>query len=658
MKNLLKSLFLAASVCVLLAGCNGLNTVDATVSSDSVAEGYGWLTINVDDLQGYRVAGRSAGRTINPVSLTDESDTLTKFVLKGKSTITGASLLKDGEDGIPLTFVDDDNNAETPVVAAAEIPFGAWDLTLEAYQGSVVVLQGRTYVDLKTPKASIAFTLTTDNLTTAGSVDLQGYFVDAGTVVKKYKAGLYSLSDGNLKVPASISAANVTAGDADAEEDLKKNPSFTFNQTSVAPGRYSFQVRFYGDDACTKQVGFWEDIIVVAPGRKTEDKTIDCKNIIMQLPDSPTGLMAYLVDNSEDEDENYTVLLKWTDNSHNEENFVVTIKEYNGTGTLQTEPTTYAVLGVDAADPNVATDKREIFWSSAKNAGGSLRTSSDWCMIKLPLGRIFDVSIQAENFVGLSKVSNTVDAFERIAATGTETVPDTTPALTTTNITTTHINRMAIKYDLANGKLTLAEDGSEKTGTYTIYKSIYETGLTDKTAADLLVIDNADDDANHLVSGRYPFEDWVNLDDSPVTSKLTKAGAEVKATYNKSTNITYDIDNKYYTISATAKYGTGTTDVKNTSFDAKANSNLIFAVTSNKPGETEGTFVAADWIRVSITNLPGDPIDSGKVSAATYTFDETEGLMSGPHTVTVKAHLAGEPAGTIYEFTFALGLER
>ena len=162
MKNLLKSLFLAASVCVLLAGCNGLNTVDATVSSDSVAEGYGWLTINVDDLQGYRVAGRSAGRTINPVSLTDESNTLTKFVLKGKSTITGASLLdEDDNDGITLAFTDADSDPDTPDVASAQIPFGAWDLTLEAYQGNVVVLQGRSYVDLKTPKSSIAFTLTT-----------------------------------------------------------------------------------------------------------------------------------------------------------------------------------------------------------------------------------------------------------------------------------------------------------------------------------------------------------------------------------------------------------------------------------------------------------------------------------------------------------------
>lgn len=662
MKNLLKSLLLAASAFVLLAGCNQIGVSDATVDGAAYSEGTCYLTIGLDDFVDLVVQDRSVSRTINPDSLSDADvdNTFSKFVLKGKSTITGANLLNDsGNEGIELSF------SGSPKVASAQIPFGAWDLTLEAYdKANVVVLQGRTYVDLKTPKSSIAFTLTTDNLTTAGSVHVAGSFEDDDGVAATYKAGLYSLSDGSLKYPSSLSV-NAAAG-----------KTFDLDLTSVLPGRYSFQVRFYNTD--NKQVGFWEDIIVVAPGRKTEKTGIECGKIINQLPDSPTDLMAYVVDGSEDEDGNYTVILKWSDNSNNEENFVVYIDEYTTSDSGNESKSTYAVLGVEPSESD--TDKKEIFWSSNKNAGGSIRTSSEECRIKLPLGRIFDVSITAQNFVGESKVSDTVKAFARVEATGTVTGA--------TAITTTHINRMAIKYDLDNGKLTLAS-GEEKTGVYTVYRNFYDV-KTEKTVTDntdpanpvtttnlklsnvLLEIVAENANGNHLVSGRYPFAKWLYANNSqiPDTTELTYEGIEVKASYDNKTGIYYTVDNKYYTVSATAKYGTGSDNVAGTSFDAKSNDDITFAVTSSKTKkqlkasadpenpEYEDVEVPVDWIRVSITNLPGDTIDSGKVSGTSYTFDGTSGLMSGPHTVTVKAHIKDEPAGTVYEFTFALGLER
>lgn len=644
MKNLLKSLLLAASAFVLLAGCNQIGVSDATVDGATYSEGTCYLTIGLDDFVDLVVQDRSVSRTINPVSLSDEDvdNTFSKFVLKGKSTITGANLLNDsGNEGIELSF------SGTPKVASAQIPFGAWDLTLEAYDtANVVVLQGRTYVDLKTPKSSIAFTLTTDNLTTAGSVHVAGSFEDDDGVARTYKAGLYSLSDGSLKYPTSIND-----GDASGK-------SFALNLDDVLPGRYSFQVRFYNTD--NKQVGFWEDIIVVAPGRKTEKIGIECGKIINQLPASPENLTAYIVDDSEDEDGNYTVLLKWEDKSNNEENFVIYINEYEGVGAAQTGPTLYAILGVE----ELAAEKKEIFWSSNKNAGGSIRTSSESCMIKLPLGRIFDVSIRAQNFVGLSKVDENVDELTRS--------PATAEVSGASKITTTHINRMAVKYDLNKGTLTLA-DGSVKNGTYTIYRSIYDEGISGKTPDTLLPIDNAAATANHLVSGRYPFSKWEYTNPDPTNTNntmqfLTEKGTEVKAIYDNKTNITYTVDNKYYTVTATAKYGDVDSNVAGQSFDAKSNSDITFAVNSTKtekkakagtdPVEYEYVEVPVDWIRVSITNLPGDPIDSGKISTSSYTFTGTNGLMSGPHTVTVKAHIDGEPAGTVYEFTFALGLER
>ena len=96
MKNLLKSLMLAASAFVLLAGCNQIGISDATVDGATYSDGVCYLTVSVDNLTSVVSADRSAARTINPVSFegtdaanVDERAKLTTFILTGISPSTG-----------------------------------------------------------------------------------------------------------------------------------------------------------------------------------------------------------------------------------------------------------------------------------------------------------------------------------------------------------------------------------------------------------------------------------------------------------------------------------------------------------------------------------------------------------------------------------------
>ncbi len=314
-----------------------------------------------------------SARTINPESLSDNPEVLNHFVLKGVSVTTGAEL-NNGE-GIDLSA----GLTSNPPVAEYEIPFGAWELTLEAGIDSEVLLKGRQYVDLKTPRDEINFVLKTDNVRKAGSVSIKGSFVDDGNVAGYYDVGLYSLSDGSLKYPETMTLSAVT------------EKSFVFEQTSVLAGRYSLIVNFYdSDEEENLKVGYWEDIVVVDSERKTERTDIECNAIINQPPQKPAKLNAYSVDNSVTSDKKYfTARLKWTDSSTNEESFVLTIYECKGKNDTDylTPDQPYKVYTVRDEDKDVA---------------DNLVAGSQQCDIQLPCERYFMAIIQTKNYVGVS----------------------------------------------------------------------------------------------------------------------------------------------------------------------------------------------------------------------------------------------------------------
>lgn len=653
MKKLLKCFSLAAAALMLFAGCSGLTGADATVDSKNY-NGICSLAISVNTAATSTTAGttynivKGAGsaRTISPATLEGQEASLT-YTLKGTSVTTGATL---GTDGAGFVLGGEKAPEGTGTNAGkymAEIPYGAWELTLEAKDSSgKLVLMGKSYANLKTSRSEITFTLTTEDVTTPGGVALSGSYTDAEGAAKSYKAGLYDLVTGELKYPATETTANTT--------DAK---TFTFSANSVLPGRYSFQIRFYNDvvanQATASQIGYWEDLVVVAPGRMTEKATIDCGKI-NQSPDSPENLRVYLKDDSEEAD-GYTVILTWDDNSNNEENFIITIKDYSTVAAGEV----YKILGAEAADPADSDDKREVFYGSSMNAGGSIRASSTTASIKLPYGKLFDFEIQAQNFVGTSKVSATVEASPRIATAVTTGAPSDA-----TFIDAARVNRFTIDYFLNGGALSLA--GTPYNGTnYVKYASIYD--YADNTAKVLntvlngkLTIDNATSGVNHLVKGSSKFNGWVKADGTAIanTDLITFEGVAVKATYDDSTAVSYTIDDDYYEITATALYGTGTDDVKNTAVNVT--SNEAFTISAAVSGTGAPATLTVESIKVKITAPNGSTAaSSGKVtgsgsSAPEYVWN-VNGADSGIYKVSVIAELSDKKK---YEMTFELELER
>ena len=656
MKKLLKCFSLAAAALMLFAGCSGLAGSDATVNSENY-DGICSLAISVKT-EGSENATASvnsltksvgAARTISPESLEGHEEDLV-FTLKGTSVTTGATL---GTDGAGFVLGGAKAPAGTGTNAGkymAEIPYGAWELTLEAKDSTgKLALMGKSYANLKTSRSEIVFTLTTEGVTTPGGVSLSGSYTDAEGAAKSYKAGLYDLITGELKYPATETTANTT--------DAK---TFAFSATSVLPGRYSFQIRFYNDvvanQASASQIGYWEDLIVVAPGRMTEKTSIDCGKI-NQSPDSPENLRVYLKDDSEEAD-CYTVILTWDDISNNEENFIITIKDYSTVAAGEV----YKILGVEAADPADSNDKREVFYGSSMNAGGSIRASSTTASIKLPYGKLFDFEIQAQNFVGLSDADADTD--------GIQTSPSIKTAATSgapanaTLISAARVNRFTIDYFLNGGTLSLA--GTPYNGTnYVEYASIYD--YADNTAKVLntvlngkLTIDNATSGANHLVKGSSKFNGWVKADGTAIANAdlITFAGVSVKATYDESTAVSYSIDDDYYEITATASYGTGTADVKNTAVNVT--SNEAFKISAAVSSADAPATLTVESIKVKITGPNGSTAASsgnvtGSGGAAPEYVWNVDGADSGIYKVSVIATLSDNNK---YEMTFELELER
>ena len=665
MKNLLKSFLLAATAFVLLAGCNQIGLSDATVDGATYSEGHCYLTISVDDLADMAAVDRSAARTINPVSLQDDATErakITAFVLSGTSESTGDTYSK--EFAI-ADFEANSGNSEkmqTKEDKKVVIPYGLWEFTLVAKDiDGRELLQGKSFANLKTANSEVSFTLKTDGLTENGGVNLAGTFEDEGSVAKSYAAGLYDVVTGELVAGTSV-IGDITAG----------TPAFAFNPKDgedeyfILPGHYSFQVKFLNKaliagtdgaktlDSSATMVGLWEDTVVVAPGRITAPASISCGKIINQLPDSPSNLRAWYKNGSDSVD-GYTVILTWDDNSNNEENFVITIEEFENT--TAATGTTYKVLGVkDDAD-----EKKEVFFASKMYAGGSVHASSKTASIKLPHGKLFEISIQAENFVGLSDADANTDGVQasvRItdALAANADLPDGVTADDTLfNAENGKINRYAINYDLDGGTLTLA-NGDVKKGTYTEYDNFYKFAAdADLKLSTLLLKTNATTVIESLDG--YAFEKWVNADGTEIAdgAVLTFAGINVKADWDNKTLISYTIDNKYFTINTTVQYGEGSTfanvedDTVDTTADGVAkNKDLKFTVTAvnDNATKTENTTLKIEKLSVKINNantfLKAETIAAAPLTNSCTCTLSTKQLEGGYHTVIVTAVIDGK----------------
>lgn len=498
---------------------------------------------------------------------------------------------------LPVTTLDFD-----PITNEAKIPleYDTWELTLIAYKDAehtLPVLKGYRVVDLTNGETLIHFDLKTYDLTTVGEIALSGNFVDEEDAVTKYVMTLK-----NFETDAIIEERPVEHTGNGTDEY-----PFTFAKQNLLPGTYLFAVKFIKEttkdgNPVEDQIGYWSEIVVVDAGNDTtkDDILID---VIMRKPSVPTDLQALLIEDSKSKDR-YNVKLTWTDTSDNEENFVITVKEYaDETDLVGTE---YRLLD-------------ETFIENDIRVDGSLLSGNTSCIISLPTGRLFDVVIQAENSIGISAECTRVDATDTTGFIGYK--------------ASNKINLMNITYNLNGGKLDLAADLS-KSNEYVEYY-IYEG-----TNIPLLEIKDPEGAAYpKLTRNNNPWLRWATPEDpnTPVTTATFK-NVYVKAIYDQTFIISYSIEG-YEDLArerviatyddATTQGTVETIEAKNVKIDRSTEKLITIGIKAAATGETEYSKFKLKIDQNTIT-------ENETMEFTISTTDES--LTLGTHTVMVCAY--------------------
>ena len=498
---------------------------------------------------------------------------------------------------LPLTTLNFD-----PITNEAKIPleYDTWELTLIAYKDeehTLPVLKGYRVVDLTNGETLIHFDLKTYDLTTLGEIALSGNFVDEEDAVTKYVMTLK-----NFETDAIIEERPVEHTGNGTDEY-----PFTFAKQNLLPGTYLFAVKFIKEttkdgNTVEDQIGYWSEIVVVDAGNDTtkDDILID---VIMRKPAVPTNLQALLIEDSKSKDR-YNVKLTWNDESDNEENFVITVKEYaDETDLVGTE---YRILD-------------ETFIENDIRVDGSLLSGNTSCIISLPTGRLFDVVIQAENSIGISEECVRVDATDTTGFIGYK--------------ASNKINLMNITYNLNGGKLDLAADLS-KSNEYVEYY-IYEG-----TNIPLLEIKDPEGAAYpKLTRNNNPWLRWATPEDpnTPVTTATFK-NVYVKAIYDQTFIISYSIEG-YEDLArerviatyddATTQGTVETIEAKNVKIDRSTEKLITIGIKAAATGETEYSKFKLKIDQNTIT-------ENETMEFTISTTDES--LTLGTHTVMVCAY--------------------
>ncbi len=578
MKKFVKSFLLAASALLLFAGCSNLS--DGTVSGSN-DEGKGVITIGIEGASG-RTA-RSA-RTINPEKYTQATE-FTKITLKGESESY------DSFDEVTLTF-------DTDGKATKELSYDVWYLTLTAYMGETPVLQGHRRVDMKNdPPAAgeaITFALSAEGVPSAGGVELSGTISDAAGRAATWEAALYDLYT-NEVVLDNTGATTASSGACSA--------AFAYTATNVKPGRYNF--RIYFKNSAGQKIGTWGEVVVIAPGRTTTKTDITIGDILLREPSAPTALSAYYMAGSVTGNY-YNALITWTRAElHNEEYFELTITDIS-----DATPTTYKIFTKE----NNAADKKEVFFESPSRVDGTLAAGSEYCIVKLPVGKRFDISIKAVNFIDASPAKGRDEA----TAASTITLADGETVGTNTPYGADSINLMKIAYDLNGGNLKLSATGGDITGTYNDYKIFEGSAIT--------LLAPAATGYPQITEGHHPFLGWKDSSNTVITSISAFGNASVTASFNAQAIINYSVDDSYGELEDVTIVTSNGTNVVNSANTITSNTNLVITV-----GDTGVTHV-----KVTIL-VPSGLDQSVEADGTSVTFNKLNSINNGTYEVQVIA---------------------
>lgn len=435
----------------------------------------------------------SSSRSITPNDPYEIADTGLSFVLKGKSE-TGLTF---GPKTVTLAE-DTENTGHYNFNETLTLESMLWTLTLTSYndspapevdhEGTSPVLIGYSTVDLRNGNGTAPFTMTTKGLTTTGSVEITGKVKDSDSIVSKYTMGIYSKDKGEAVYgPEEVNATTGT----------EHNFSYTNSDKKVNPGNYLFKMVFYNTEDTI--IGSYVDTLIVNPGNALV-RDLGTLDIIGKIPSAPENVKAYLIKDSETI-EGYKVLVSWEGGKY-ATNFELKLTEYAGDGTNDSDPNNiikiYGLAGMD----NAATKTVEDFITSPVYEGTGTGASSmlygdNTAIIKLELGKVYEIQMRARNYIGTSKDPNTDDWTDRTDATETSLKigGNTVDVIGFES----KLNRMLLTYNLNGGKLSL--DGSDEyTGIYAEYKT-WKTGITD----DLLKTT----DSVTLTKGTTDFNKWL-----------------------------------------------------------------------------------------------------------------------------------------------------
>lgn len=529
---------------LLIVSCSNALT-DSLFVSKSGSE----VSVVITNYEGN--SGANSARTIAPNTYL-MSD-IAKFIIEGESF-----------DGNTYSNQIAISNSGTGTIVGLKP--SVWNFILHAYSDSACtneVLRGYSTVDT-TYITEVSFVLSSTTVTTEGSCSLTfNYESSASTIFSETVSEIHAWICNPYTGEEIVRLAAVTNAE-DLAAWLDTN-GYLAERSSLEPGNYLLKVIFYQTvNASTQKIGLWSDILIIEPGRQTT-KSITIPDIIARKPESPSNLRIYRVDATQTKDY-YNAVIRWDDNSNNEEEFVLTIKEYASSSSY---------TGTPLATLN-SSNYQSISYA-ANGVGyisGSLFYGSEEYVVKLSTGKLYDVELYAKNSYGKSSTITRV-ASSDIA--GDYSYGNMTGYGVSASEPYLRANSFVLTYDLADGNF-ISSLGKLYTGQNYVEYHIY-TGTDTSLLSPAAITDPSDNTLASQTS--WPICYYSSLDQgwlswyadgdsnkTAITSVSTFTNRKFHAQYNiiNEVELYMNSDAVYITSGNTdilSRYGTGT-DIKGT----------------------------------------------------------------------------------------------
>ncbi|MBO5386361.1 fibronectin type III domain-containing protein [bacterium] len=299
-------------------------------------------------------------RTILPKTISDEINSEDYvYILSGKST-----------RGRTLENTEFNINDSLTISLSRSL----WELTLGLYKKNsetekVLLMEDTIVEDFSDGAKSISFSLSEKGIATNGGFNLQIQFTDTSQAVTKAKVELTTINKGETKFEQEYDDFTVS----DENNEIK---TLQCSNGEILPNQYRLEISFINKDGTIFST--WQDIIHIEPGRITEDEINISAGEIGNIPNAPSNLAAFYVNDSLVNGA-YKVKLTWEDTSDNENQFNIYLYKIN-------QETSEKELGETiTAFPN----ENEI-------------------ELTLDVGIYYDVEISSVNSVGESSISKRI----------------------------------------------------------------------------------------------------------------------------------------------------------------------------------------------------------------------------------------------------------